>query len=155
MEIKKQDQFYITEYRRREGSPHLCNLVSVYRPAGACLAKAFWAATLSLEGIVLSSSEGHSSRWRAEQEALKIAGFIPKEPEKHVLILSTNSDVMGGDVCVGRTRITMAMVLGLMDAGLSNDKIIINHPSLDRADIRLIRKFHADYILGKNCQTEE
>ena len=44
-------------------------------------------------------------------------------------------DIMGGKACIGGSRVTVAMVVGQIGAGLSIDQLLADYPYLEREDI--------------------
>jgi uncharacterized protein (DUF433 family) len=88
-----------------------------------------------------------------EEEALVAAGVIPKRPKKQAVALFSTENVMGGDVCIQRTRVAAATLLRLMDAGMSNKDILHSFMSVNRDQVEVLRKLHEDYVLQNNNQT--
>ena len=49
--------------------------------------------------------------------------------------ISQQPDIMGGKACIGGSRVTVAMVVGQIGAGLSIDQLLADYPYLEREDI--------------------
>jgi uncharacterized protein (DUF433 family) len=57
--------------------------------------------------------------------------------------ITLDPDVMGGKPCIRGMRVTVGMVVGLVSAGYSTEKILETYPYLEADDIREALAFAA------------
>jgi uncharacterized protein (DUF433 family) len=65
----------------------------------------------------------------------------PELPDR----IEVNPDIMGGRPVIRGTRITVALVLEKLGAGMTAEAIIADYPRLTSEDIRAALVFAADY----------
>lgn len=57
--------------------------------------------------------------------------------------ITFNPEVMGGKPCIRGMRVTVGMVVGLVAAGVSNERILEAYPYLEAEDIQQALKYAA------------
>jgi uncharacterized protein (DUF433 family) len=58
--------------------------------------------------------------------------------------ITSDPAIMGGKPCLRGMRVTVGMVLGLMEAGRSDAEILAAYPYLEPDDLRAARRFASD-----------
>jgi uncharacterized protein (DUF433 family) len=57
--------------------------------------------------------------------------------------ITRNPEIMGGKACIRSMRVTVAMILRQMSAGISVDDILADYPYLEREDINQALRYAA------------
>ena len=60
--------------------------------------------------------------------------------------IEMNPRVMGGKPVIRGTRITVELVLRKLGAGMTEEGILADHPTMTVGDIRAAQAFAADYL---------
>ena len=94
-----------------------------------------WASLLK---CVTTKSDSHSVEWelrRAVEGKLAVSAKLLETLTMRIDRITLNPAVMGGKPCIRGLRVTVSMILGLLAAGKSRERILEAYPYLESGDI--------------------